>query len=250
MGKLSKKQVEMHDKAMQLIHSDKPLTNDQKEFILQHFDESFNHSHKNIGSFFTPYDMAQEFRWLCQGNKRIIDLCAGIGGLSYHAWWFNNYNRSKDNVEVVCVEFVEEYVEVGKRVLPEATWIKGSILDMDLMLSLGEFDKAYGNPPFGKIKTGKSETNWYGYSGNEFEYKAVAVASMIAKEGSFIIPKGSSPFSNSGYRHEVQKVGKYENFKKETGISFQPSSFSAWTETGFKHTNIDVEFVECDFDED
>lgn len=251
MGKVSKAQAEANDKAMQLINSDKPLKEHEKEFILQNYDESFNHTHKNIGAFFTPFDLAKEFRWFTETYEggRIIDLCSGIGALSYHAWHHNNYGRTSNFTELVCVEFVEEYVEIGKRIVPDATWIIGSILDMNLMLSLGEFNVAISNPPFGNIKTGESEENWYGYTGNEFDYKAIAVAKMIAESGAFILPQGSCPIIHTNGRIERQNLRKYETFKKETEIHLEMNSFSLNPKIyeGFKHTNVSVEIMECEF---
>jgi len=43
-------------------------------------------------------------------------------------------------------------VEVGKKIMPEANWIIGSIFDLP---NDRIYDVAISNPPFGNIKTGR-----------------------------------------------------------------------------------------------
>ena len=55
-------------------------------------------------------------------DANIIDLCADIGILSLYAHHHKKCNGT-------CVELNPEYVRVGKKLLPEATWINASIFD-------------------------------------------------------------------------------------------------------------------------
>lgn len=90
--------------------------------------------------------------------------------------------------------------KVGKKLLPEATWINGSVFDRQLIESLPYFDMAISNPPFGKIKTGIGENKkiTLKYKGSEFEFMAIEIASIIASRGVFILPQASTPFIYSG----------------------------------------------------
>ncbi|TDD34616.1 hypothetical protein E1286_40665 [Nonomuraea terrae] len=54
----------------------------------------------------------------------------------------------------MCVESNELYVEVGRRVLPEATWIVGDVFDVSSM-GLGMFDCAISKPPSGCTPRGR-----------------------------------------------------------------------------------------------
>lgn len=55
-------------------------------------------------------------------------LCAGIGVLSYAAQ-LECSDRSRCYADITCVELNPHYVEVGKKVVPEATWICADVLD-------------------------------------------------------------------------------------------------------------------------
>lgn len=70
----------------------------------------------------------------CTGQ--CIELCAGIGRLSYY-----QYLRNKPT-HITCVELNPEYVMIGKRVLPDAEWIIGDALQYS---SDRFYDVAYGN---------------------------------------------------------------------------------------------------------
>ncbi|WP_301765956.1 methyltransferase [Pseudomonas aeruginosa] len=106
----------------------------------------------------------------------IIDLCAGIGRLSFAC--------SDGAKRIVCVEQNTEYAEVGKRVVPDAEWIVGDVFGIG---NIGTFDWAISNPPFGQINTGADFDG--AYSGGEFEYKVIELASRLASWGAFIIPR-------------------------------------------------------------
>src|SRR5262249_47611369 len=79
--------------------------------------------------------------------------------------------RRGTQLEIVCIEQNPDYVTVGKKVLPEATWICANVLD--LPASLGRFDCAIANPPFGRIKSTGAAPR---YTGAEFEYSVSRLA--------------------------------------------------------------------------
>ena len=122
----------------------------------------------------------------------------------------------------VCVEVNPDYVQVGKKLLPEAHWITGSIFDAGIQRELaawGVFDVAISNPPFGRIARSDAPSSVAGYTGAEFELQTVSYASTIAREGVFILPSMSVGWEYSGRpRYRVRSTPKHERFERETGI--------------------------------
>ena len=128
----------------------------------------------------------------------------------------NLYDRHE--FEFVCVERNPDYVEIGKKLVPEATWICADVFDV-LDMNLGKFDTAISNPPFGNIKR---ENNSPRYSGKDFEYHVIDIASSLADFGVFIVPQGSAGFNYSGRPYyERQKEGKAVKFQELTGLYFE-----------------------------
>lgn len=239
MAKLTKVQTKQHNQILDLIHSDKILTLDEKEFILLNYNEAAEVNVGPIGSFHTPMPLAYDFCLDVGGYKR-IDMCAGVGMLSFCMLQRDKWNNDEDKIkELVCVELVPQYVEIGKRIVPEAEWICGDVLSVEFEEKY--FDWAFSNPPFGKIKT----SEWTGkYKGSDFEYKVVERASQIAHNGSFILPQNSCGFKYSGvqYYHKIED-SKYNKFVEQTNITLYPGvgiDSSIYKEE-WKNTNILVE---------
>lgn len=237
MAKLTKAQTKQHNQILDLIYSDKPLTLDEKEFILQNYNEAADVNVGPIGSFHTPMELAYDFAFDIGGGK-IIDMCAGIGMLSFCKLVRDSYD--KQIKEVVCVEYEPKYVEIGKRIVPEASWIIGDVLS--IIQDNKYFDWAFSNPPFGNIKT----SDWQGkYTGGQFEYKVVEKASRIAHNGSFILPQTSAGFKYSGaqYYQQTKDSDKYNKFVEQTKITFHAGVGidSSIYRDQWKNTNILVE---------
>lgn len=216
MAKLTKAQAKAHAQACDLLAKD-VLTEDDKDFVLKNWNESANHVNGAAGAFFTPYDMAFDFTIdaIGQGGYggRIIDLCAGIGMLSYVCW-----HRSDRRAKITCVERNPDYVAVGKKILPEAEWILADVLDV-LDMDLGRFDVDISNPPFGAIKR---ERNSPRYTGKDFEFHVIDIAAHLADRGTFIVPQMSAGFkySGSGY-YQRREDGKAVKFQELTGLHFE-----------------------------
>lgn len=155
MARVTKKESQLRLKVMELVHSDRQLTEDDKEFI---FNNYRGDGIGATGAFFTPEMLAWDFMLDAGCSDDCIELCAGIGRLSYY-----QFIRNKPS-HITCVELNPEYVLIGKRVLPQAEWITGDALQY----TPDRFYRvAYGNPPFGKINTSGAYTGRY--TGSEFE---------------------------------------------------------------------------------
>lgn len=227
MAKLSKAEIKEHNIAVELLKKDK-LTFQEKLTVFEKWNEGATSVNSEAGAFFTPIDFANDFSLTLYSEAKTIDLCSGIGMLAFVAY---HYCDCKD---ITCIELNPGYIEVGKKLLPEANWINASIFDFE---SFGNYEQAISNPPFGKIKTGISDSikAKLNYKGAEFELITIEIASKIADYGSFIVPAGSTPFRYSGYPYFVdlrekspgynphgQSVpNKVQKFINETGLDYQ-----------------------------
>lgn len=217
--KLSKQQIKQHQSAVDILNKDK-LTFDDKLFVYQNWIPAYEEQIGLIASYFTPYEMAKDFQLEIIGSS-IIDLCAGIGMLSFLYYHYNSHMQEPP--KVTCIERSKTFVEVGKKIFPEATWICDDVFNEDIYKGISKFDCAISNPPFGKIKS-SVDCSWLAYKGSEFEYKVIEVASHVANNGAFIIPQMSCPFQYSGKRSiEYTGSDKYVKFKKETSIDLEPN---------------------------
>lgn len=216
MAKLTKLQAKRHAEAVDLLRQDL-LTEDERMFVLANWQESAQHINSAAGAFFTPYELACGLA-IEVGPGRIIDLCAGIGALSRA---IIDYQRLNGTLDVTCVELNPAYVEVGRKVVPEARWICADVLNVPSM-NLGRFSAAYSNPPFGRIKR-DGDKRAPRYKGSDFEFIVIDIASHIAGYGAFIVPQGSAGFNYSGRpSYERQTSGKAVDFQKVTGLHFEP----------------------------
>lgn len=173
--------------------------------------------------------MASDFRLeLC--GRNILDLCAGIGSLSFYvAHWPYNCDYIPN---ITAIEINPDFVEIGRQLLPQINWICGNVFDLPRLVKqhdLPRFDIAYGNPPFGRVSRGpdeKARANtgrpYKGprYRGPEFEFNLIDLASDYADHGVFILPQMSSPFQFSGARYyrRDRQTKAYQRFEKETGL--------------------------------
>ncbi|MCV0348481.1 MAG: methyltransferase [Nitratireductor sp.] len=215
MAKLSKAQAKAHQQACDILTKPR-LTEEEKEFVFRNWHEGANHVNGAAGAFFTPFDMAFDFAFDV-GGPRVIDLCAGIGMLSYAVYQRHRYGHHDTKLQITCVERNADYVEAGRKLVPEADWICADVLDL-LEMVLGRFDWAISNPPFGNIKRLKNAPR---YAGRDFEFHVIDVASHLADNGTFIVPQISAGFNYSARpKYERQKNGKAVKFQELTGLHF------------------------------
>lgn len=210
MAKLTKPQAKAHAEAVALLEKDR-LTEDEKDFVRLNWQESATHINSVAGAFFTPAGLARDTIIEVNPSGRVIDLCAGIGTLASEVWDKAGWHSEKP--EIVCVELNPEYAAVGKKLLPEATWIVGSIFTLP---DIGHFDTAISNPPFGNIPRDGQKRR---YSGSKFEFHVMDLASDMADYGVFIVPQQSAGFEYSGHRtYERRESRDYTKFSQQTGI--------------------------------
>lgn len=209
--KLSKSEARAHARALDLIHSDRTLREDERQFVVAHYQESASQLNGLVGAFFTPPALARDFSIEVSG-RRLLDLCAGIGNLAFAC-----EHRAQD---IVCVERCADYVAAGRRVLPQAQWIHADVFDFDFS-TLGVFDCVIANPPFGRIPAEGFKGR---YTGGDFEYRLIELASRCARHGVFLLPQGSAPFKLSGqpYYSETNNP-KARKFTEQTGIELSPN---------------------------
>ena len=205
MSRLSKVQIKAHQEACRLLEKDE-LSFDEREFVIDNWQESANHVNSAAGAFFTPLDLAHHLALEIGDCRRIVDLCAGIGALAHAATSDPCTKR-----EIVCVEINPDYVAVGRKVVPHATWICASVAELP---SIGSFDMAIGNPPFGKT----AKIVGPRYSGED-DLAVIDIASDIATFGAFILPQMSAPFEYSGRSsYRLRSSPKFDRFHRATGI--------------------------------
>lgn len=239
MAKLTKDEARKHAQACELLQKEQ-LTIDDRIFVLENWHEGATHINGIAGAFFTPTGLARDFAIDAGGGHRTIDLCAGIGGLSF---WLFLHERIK---ELVCVEINPAYIEVGRKILPEATWVQADIFQLP---DLGHFDLAIGNPPFGA--TNRRGGQGPRYAGRPFEYHVIDLASDLADRGAFIVGANAAPFCLRGSNHERKEHEAYATFRDQTSIELWEG---CGVDTDLYRTEWHgvapvVEIVTTDFDE-
>lgn len=122
MAKLSKPESKLHMEACRLLEKDS-LTYDEKVFVLDNWQEGAEHVNALSGAYFTPRGLARDLSIYTPSGGTLIDLCAGIGNLAFHAIDRYEQGRDRGHSLIVCVELNPDYVEVGKKIVPEAVWI-------------------------------------------------------------------------------------------------------------------------------
>ncbi|HRE87519.1 MAG TPA: methyltransferase [Myxococcota bacterium] len=240
--KITKAQAKLHNEALGLVEasSSRRLTLDERAFIVEHYHEGATHMNGLAGAFFTPPGLARDFALHVSG-RRIVDLCAGIGGLSFAC--------CDDSVtDMICVELNPEYARVGRAVMPDARWIEGSVFDPETIRQVGRVDTAVSNPPFGAIPAAGFEGK---YTGGLFEYRLIELASRIARGGAFIIPQMSAPFAYSGRPGFVHAESeRSRRFTEQTGLVMEAGIGvdTAIYRNTWKGVSPICEIVVCDFE--
>ena len=259
MAKISKRLLNKHNEAVALLEKDK-LNFYDRDFVYDFYHEGAGKMNNLISAHFTPRELA---RSMSQNTRchHWVDLCAGIGILSYVMVRDIQLSHLVDKpYTAICVENCIEYYEIGKKLLPECIWINGSIFDDDVInqikdLMEGKEFSIISNPPYGKQVKGNNKLMHY--KGSLFEYKAIEIGAILgAFDGCFLIPETSAPFRmtrNLPTINESYKIPAYKKFVKETGLEII-ANMGYTTELsdedyGWKDVSIRTEIAIVEYDE-
>lgn len=251
--KISKAESKKHDEALAVLSLTRALTQDDIEFVYENYNPMAEHNVGKGGIFFTPLEMAREFCIYAHGDGDVIDLAAGIGVLSYKALLQHRSGRNSTEKprRHVAIELASTFVEIGRKLVPEIEWIEGDIFDQDLLRSLGTFDYAISNPPFGQVITKKS-ADWMLTKGPAQNLTIEVMARLCWGGGYIIAPDNMADYDLERRKYREPKVG--EQFKHFPGISFQiiPTMYEeydkAWKGANPRARIIDVNFDEVTFE--
>jgi SAM-dependent methyltransferase len=212
--KLTKAQAKAHERACALLDKSK-LNFDERIQVLRDWRAGASPINSLTGAHFTPFGIARDLLIeTCEG--RMADFCAGTGRLAFHAFMKANCRLEH---ELVCIELNPEYVAVGRKILPEATWLCADIFNLP---DIGHFTCAISNPPYGAARrSGRAPR----YKGRSFEYHVLDIASDHADHGVFLIPQQSAPFRYSGQQSfemlAPEETPDYTEFFTLTGIELE-----------------------------
>lgn len=193
MAKLTKQQLSRHKLSLELVNDTCKLSDDERVFVLENWQPAAADV-TGSNAIFTPPSIAQVVALDTIDEGRLLDLCAGIGSLAFHVYQRAKMVHWEDRIEIVAIEKNPEFAKVGKRILPEATWITGSIFDQGLMRKLGRFDSVISNPPFEVHKGG--QIGWLKFRGAT-SLMAVEVALRISVSSLFILAQHQVPWKYS-----------------------------------------------------
>jgi len=255
MGKLSKREIKEQKAIKDLLDSKDKFNHEETELIYQKFNEAVLGDVTSNSAYFTPLDLAYDFALMSPIYGVAVDMCAGIGVLSYAAMCRDYYRN--DIKKIICLERDSRYIEIGKKLVQsnehiEVVWIQGDIFDENIWKQIvkehGKIDSIYSNPPFGSVTKSDKDRSWLKYKGSDLDIASIEIAIKQSESQSFILPQGSCTFRASG-RYQLGGAEHIENrkiakLKKEMGCEFYMSWSSIDTtvyEEGFKNTKITVE---------
>lgn len=247
--RISKREMASQSRLMSILEQD-VLSHEQRNFVLENFNENAHVEIGRCGAFFTTPELANGLAFEIGSSgkpRKLLDLCAGIGSLAYACAEFYGFSGEGGWSEIVCVEQNPRFVEIGKKILPQATWICGSVDDPDVLDKLrefGTFDVCVSNPPYGVVPS-MSGVNPPRYKGAQAHFKVIDIAYDFAAYGVFLLPQSDAGFKYSGVRsYEVCRSENYNRFCSDVGYELEMNCGNDTSHyEGFRNTKIVVEIV-------
>lgn len=250
--KLTKEQTKKHDEACEKLKQD-VLSLDDRYFVLENWNPASNHNITKGNAFFTPFDLASDFTNLCHYNHNAsyIDLCAGTGILMRHMIdWVGEYNNT-----YVCVELNSDFIEVGKKCVPEAHWIHGDVFDKNIIQKIieqfGYFHCCISNPPFGR--NGKIKADWLNYKGTT-DLMVAEIGCRISGSVNLVMPPMSVPLQypneNMDYSNAPYTKWKEKNpgFMITPNVNIDPNYYESFQNTTIKVALAEVRSLDWEAD--
>lgn len=211
--KITREQSKAHDDALAILSLCRTLTYDEVEFVMEHYNPMATHNVTKGGIYFTPLSLAIDIAQIgCMSDGgMVVDIAAGIGRLSYGA--IQRHRWDKMPIHVTAIEIDPEFVEVGKKLLPEVEWVCDNIFEQSVWDGQ-MFDIALSNPPFGNIGS-KDIGSWLNYQG-ACDLMAVELAARYTRYGgTFVLPSGSVPADAFGFARGNDDPMQVRRFKKK-----------------------------------
>lgn len=250
MGRLTKAQEKKHDEAMALLSLTRKLNAEEIEFVYRHYSPLATHRVSKGAIFFTPYEMASDFAVFARIDfgARVIDYAAGIGVLTHHMLILEQFDHGKDAKHHICVEIEPEFVQIGKKLLPQVEWICGNIFDKDLMQSLSTFEVGIANPPFGAIPSLEPAKTWM-KAKLPAHLATVELMLRMCKHGGFaILPRVDTDYPSDSHCVVSENVQRLRTAFPKTCLSVMqlpdPTQKFMGADPNVVITNINVDDVE------
>lgn len=241
MAKISKQDLKVQKEVQELLWSKPTLTLDETEFIYENYNPSMDDNITEHGVFFTPLELAQDFNIFTSKKGHIVDVCSGIGMLSYKLICYAYY---QNNIEsLTLVEYSPKFTEIAKKLISPLsaynedrrsftinfvcadayasdTW-KNLISSLPLSAD-GKYNLMISNPPYGTCpKEYKDKYSDHLKYFGERELMAVELALKYSRDANFIIPPGSSDVQFSGRPYmDTRESRKLTRFRKVLGEDY------------------------------
>ncbi len=219
-------------------------------YIFDHFHPGYHRDISRCANFFTPRNDAVAVAQAGGAGGRVIEPTAGIGSIAHAVYSLNCWGGDAEPpLKLTCVELVEDFVAIGRKLVPQAEWICGNIFDV--LPTLGEFDSFVANPPFGKLPSNQSKT-W----GDDIAFGIIQELLPRCHNGGIVIlPAGHHAQSANMRNGECERgrfadgpSSKFNRFKKlNPAWAIQPTSFGCSNQ--WKGTSIECEIVDVCRDE-
>jgi len=266
VAKITKQALKDHEKALAILEKDE-LNCYEREFVLYHW-LSMAGRVTASRAFFTPMHICDIVHVNGFSSGTIVDLGAGTGRLAHALYTDPGYPGGiNPDIHVVCVETNPDFIDVGKKCVPWATWLQGNIYDLNFWSAHDlEIDWFVTNPPFSG-SFGDADTSWLDTRSSGTALAAIEVGLRVAdmRSGVGIVPQNECLFTYSGDTWRTNNLGNRvkQGYAEKRVMARQLRSFcdrfprlewgcTSWDTTvtdndsGFEDAGVVVEVVRFD----